>query len=96
MNITCTDSLFISIDTSSSLSTAAAVTITFFITAIFSSILTLVLTLLFVYVYIKRGGLTRKEPVKLVGQDVYEEVQNRAVINPVPLTTNPAYGPIGQ
>ena len=65
-------------------------------TAIFSSILTLVLTLLFVYVYIKRSGLSRKEPVQQVEQDVYEEVQNPDVISPVPLTTNPAYGPIGQ
>ena len=62
-------------------------------TAIFSSILTLVLTLLFVYVYNKRAGLTRKEPVE---QDVYEEVQNPDIISEVPLTTNPAYGPIGQ
>ena len=96
MNITCTDSIFISIDTSSSLSTAAAITITFFMTAVFSSILTLVLTLLFVYVYNKRPGLARKEPVKPVEQDMYEEVQNPDIIGPVPLTTNPAYGPIGQ
>ena len=65
-------------------------------TAIFSSILTLVITLLFVYVYIKRSGLSRKEPVQPVEQDVYEEVQNPDVISPVSLTTNPAYGPIGQ
>ena len=65
-------------------------------TAIFSSILTLVLTILFVYVYIKRTGLTIKEPVKPVEQDVYEEVQNPTVISPVVLTTNPAYGPIKQ
>ena len=96
INITCTDSLFISIDTSSSLSTAEAVTITFFMTAIFSSILTLVLTLLFVYVYIKRVGQTRKEPVQPVEQYLYEEVQNPDISSEVPLTTNPAYGPIGQ
>ena len=96
MNITCTDSLSISIVTSSSLSSAANVTITFLLTAIFSSILTLVLTLLFVYVYIKRSGLTRKEPVKPVEQGMYEEVQNPGIISPVPLTTNPAYEPIGQ
>ena len=59
MNITCTHSLFISKDTSSSLTTAATVTVTFLLTAIFSSILTLVLTLLFVYMCIKRSGLTR-------------------------------------
>ena len=143
MNITCTDSLFFSIDTSSSLSTAAttvtitsfmntissptgiyittdcvflntsislyqlieifhsssttiAVTITFILTTIFSSILTLVLTLLFVYVYNKRIGSTRKGLVKPVEQVVYEEVKNPDIISPVPLTTNPAYGPIGQ
>ena len=65
-------------------------------TAILSSILTLVLTLLFVNVYNKRAGLTRKEPVQPVEQDVYEEVQNPDIISEVPLTTNPAYGPIGQ
>ena len=65
-------------------------------TAIFSSILTLVLTLLFVYVYIKRTGLIRKGPVKPVEQDMYEEIQNPDVINQVSLSTNPAYGPIGQ
>ena len=46
--------------------------------------------------YIKRSGLTRKEPVKPVEQDVYEEIQNPDAISPVPLTDNPAYGPIGQ
>ena len=46
--------------------------------------------------YIKRSGLTRKEPVKLVEQVVYEEVQNLAIISPLPLTINPAYGHIGQ
>ena len=77
-------------------STTVAVTVTFLLTAIFSSILTLVLTLLFVYVYNKRSGLTRKEPVKPVEQIVYEEVQNPDIISPVPLITNPAYGPVGQ
>ena len=141
MNITCTDSLFNSIDTSSSLPTVTVtvfmntlssptgiynnynvnvsllsiiiflyqlieiscsslstitVTVTFLLTAMFSSILTLVLTLLFVCVYIKRTELTRKEPVQPVEQDVYEEVQNPDAISPVPLTDNPAYGPIGQ
>ena len=60
---------------SCSSSNAAAVTVTFLLTAIFSSILTLVLILLFHYLYNKRSGLTRKEPVKPVEQDVYEEVQ---------------------
>ena len=77
-------------------SSTIVVTVTFLLTAILSSILTLVLTLLFGYVYIKRTGLTRKEPVQPVEQDVYEEVQNPDVISPVPLTDNPAYGPIGQ
>ena len=31
--------------------------------------------------YNKRTGLTRKEPVKPVEQDVYEEVQNPDVIS---------------
>ena len=64
--------------------------------AIFSSILTLVLTILFVYVYIKRSRLTRKEPVKPVEQVVYKEVQNPDIISPVSLTTNPAYRHTGQ
>ena len=46
--------------------------------------------------YIKRSGLTRKEPVKPVEQVVYEDVQNPGINNPVLLTTDPAYGPIGQ
>ena len=96
MNITCTDSLFISLATFSSLSTATIVTVTFLLTTIFSSVLTLVLTLLFVYVYIKRSGLRKKKPVKPLEQDMYEEVQNPDIISPVPLATNPAYGPIGQ
>ena len=65
-------------------------------TAIFSSILTLVLTLLFVYVYNKRSGLTRKESVKPVEQVVYEDIHNSDDTNPVFLSTNPAYGPVGQ
>ena len=96
MNITCTDSLFLSTDTSSLLSTVVNVTVTFIMTAIFSSILTLVLTLLFVCVCIKRTGLAKNKPVKPVKQVVYEEVQNPDIIVPVPLTINPAYGPIGQ
>ena len=95
MIISCNGSLFIFIDTCNSLSTATTVTVTFLLTAIFSSILTLVPTLLFVYVCTTRSGLTRKEPVKPVEQDLYEEVQNSDIISPVPLTTNPAYGPIG-
>ena len=63
------------IEMSCSSSNAAAVTVTFLLTAIFSSILTLALTLLFYYLYNKRSGLIRKEPVKPVEQDVYEEVQ---------------------
>ena len=51
---------------------------------------------MFVCVYIKRSKLTRKEPVKPVEQVVYEDVHNSGDISPVPLTTNPAYGPIGQ
>ena len=96
MNITCTGSLFIFIDTSSSLSTATTVTVTFLLTAIFLSILTVLLTLLFFYMYIKRTGLRRKEPVKPIEQDMYEEVQSPDVISPVVLTTNPVYGPIRQ
>ena len=64
---------------SCSYSNEVSVIVTFFITAPLSSILTLVLTLLFVYVYIKRSGLTRKVPVKPVERDVehdsYEEIQ---------------------
>ena len=77
-------------------STTIAVTITFLLTAILSSILTLVLTLLFVCIYNKRVGLTRKEPVQPFEQDVYEEVQNPDIIGPVPLTTNPAYEHVDQ
>ena len=76
---------------SCSSSNETAVLVTFFITAPFSSILTLVLTLLFVYKYIKRNGLTRKEPVKPVEHDSYEEVQVPYIGNPVSLATNPAY-----
>ena len=96
MNVTYTDSLSISIDASSLSLTAASVTVTFLLTAIFSSILTLDLTLLFVCVYIKFSGLTRKEPVKPVEEDMYEEVRKSDSTSPVPLTTNPAYGPVGQ
>ena len=46
--------------------------------------------------YNKRSGLTRKEVVKPFEQVVYEEVLNSDSTSPVPLTTNPAYGPIGQ
>ena len=46
--------------------------------------------------YIKRSGLIRKEPEKPVEQVVYEEVHNSGDTNPVFLTTNPAYGPVGQ
>ena len=77
-------------------STTIAVTVTFLLTAIFSSKLTLVLTLLFVRAYKKRVGLTRKEPVKPIEQDVYEEVQNLDIISPVHLTTNPAYELVDQ
>ena len=77
---------------SCSSSNVAAVTVTFLLTAIFSSILTLALTLLFYYLYNKRSGLIRKKPVKPVEQDVYEEVQTPDVISPVPLATNPVYG----
>ena len=71
-----------------------AVTITFFLTAIFSSIFTLVLTLLFLRVYIKKSGLTRKEPVKPVEQTSHKKVQGPEqsfVKRPLPLATNPAY-----
>ena len=74
-------------------STTIAVTVTFLLTAIFSSILTLALTLLVVCVYKKRAGLTRKESVE---QDVYELVQTPGVFTPVPLNTNVAYGLVGQ
>ena len=70
--------------------------ITFLLRAIFSSILTLVLTLLFVCMYNKRVGLTRKEPVKPVEQGVYEEIQNPDVISAVYLTTNPVYELVDQ
>ena len=96
INTTCTGSLFISIDTSSLSLTAASVTVTFLLTAIFSSILTLDLTLLFVCVYIRCSGLARKEPFKPVEEDVYEEVRKTDSTSPVPLTANPAYGPVGQ
>ena len=76
---------------SCSSSNETAVLVTFFITAPFSSLLTLALTLLFVYKYIKRNGLIRKESVKPVEQDSYEEVQVPYVGNRVPLATNPAY-----
>ena len=81
---------------SCSFSTIIAVTVTFLLTAIFSSILTLALTLLLVCVYNKRVGLRRKEPVKPVEQDVYEEIQTPDVITTVPLNTNLAYGLVGQ
>ena len=77
-------------------STTIAVMITFLLTAIFSSILTLVLTLLFVCMYNKRVDVTRKEPVKPVEQDVYEEIQNPDLISAVYLTTNPAYELVDQ
>ena len=44
-----------------------------------------------VYLYNRRVDLTRKEPVKPVEQDVYEEVQNPDVISAVHLTINSAY-----
>ena len=74
-----------------SFSNDLAVTITFFLTAIFSSIFTLVLTLLFVRVYIKRSGLTRKESVKPVEQTSHKKAQCPYVKNPVSLSANPAY-----
>ena len=46
--------------------------------------------------YIKRSGLSRKDPVQPVEQDMYEVVHNSGDISPVPLTANPAYGPVGQ
>ena len=47
--------------------------------------------------YNKRSGLTRKEPIKPVKQVVYEDIHNSGdTTSPVFLTTNPAYGPVGQ
>ena len=46
--------------------------------------------------YNKRNGITRKEPVKPVEQVMYEYVHSSDDTNPVSLTTNPAYGPVGQ
>ena len=73
-----------------------AITVTFLLTAIFLSTLTLVLTLLFFCVYIRRVSLIKKEPVKSVEQVVYDEVHNSDNNSPVLLTSNPAYGPVGQ
>ena len=82
------------IEMSCSSSNDLAVTITFFLTTIFSTIFTLVLTLLFVRVYIKKSGLTKKEPVKPVEQTSPKKVQGPEqsfVKSPLPLATNPAY-----
>ena len=46
--------------------------------------------------YIERSGLTSKEPVKPVEQVVYEDMHSPDDTSPVFLTTNPAYGPVGQ
>ena len=78
---------------SCSSSNAAAVIVTFLLTAIFSSILTLVLALLFRYLYIKRSELTRNEPVKPDEQDLYEEVQTPDAGLPA---NNPVYGLVDQ
>ena len=72
------------------------IALTFFLTAIFSSIITLLLTLLFVRVYIKRNELTRKEPVEPVEHDPYKEMQSPSVNSLVSLYTNLAYEFIDQ
>ena len=51
---------------------------------------------MFVSVYNKKSGQTRKEPVKPVEQVVYEDIHNSGDTSPVFLSTNPAYGPVGQ
>ena len=79
---------------SCSSSNAAAVIVTFLLTAIFSSILTIVLILLYRYLYIKSIKLTRKE--KPAEQDSYEEVQTPDVINPGLPASNPVYDLVDQ
>ena len=81
---------------SCSSSNAAAVIFTFLLTAIFSSLLTIVLILLYRYLYIKSIRPTRKEPVKPVEQDSYEEVQTPDVINPGLPASNPVYDLVDQ
>ena len=67
------------------------IAVTFFLTAIFSSIIPLLLTLLFVRVCIIRSEPTRKESVEPVEHDSYEEMQSPSVNSPVPFYTNLAY-----
>ena len=78
---------------------AVSVSVTFILTALLSSILTLILTLLCVR---NRSN----KPVKQVRQDeggtaaaavaVYDEITTNKgqATSPVPLTSNPAYGPL--
>ena len=74
--------------------TAISISVTFILTATLSSILTLLLTLLCV-------RSRSSKPIEQDKQDdgaavvVYDEVTTKGqATSPVPLTSNPAYGPI--
>ena len=71
--------------------TAISVSVTFILTATLSSILTLILTLLCV-------RSRSSKPVEQDKQDtavLYDEITTKGqATSPVPLTSNPAYGPI--